>query len=44
MAISHPVPHWLEPIQEEIQSDLELQALVVRIQGKAVGHGNSRRA
>jgi hypothetical protein len=38
MAISHPVPHWLEPIQEEIQSNPELQALVIRIQaGEAVG-------
>jgi hypothetical protein len=32
MAISHPIPHWLEPIQNE------LQALVERIQeGEAVG-------
>jgi hypothetical protein len=38
MAISHPVPYWLEPIQEEIQSNPELQALVIRIQaGEAVG-------
>ncbi len=30
MAISHPIPQWLKPIQEEVRSDPELQALVVR--------------
>lgn len=38
MAISHPVSHWLEPIQDEIRSNPELQALVSRIQeGEAEG-------
>lgn len=37
MALSHPIPHWLEPIQDD-RSDQELPALVVRIQaGEAVG-------
>jgi hypothetical protein len=30
MAISHPIPQWLKPIQEEVRSDPKLQALVVR--------------
>jgi chorismate mutase len=38
MALSHPIPHWLEPIQDEVLSNPILQALVVRIQvGEAVG-------
>jgi hypothetical protein len=27
-AMSHPIPHWLEPIQEEVTSNPQLQELV----------------
>jgi hypothetical protein len=38
MTLSHPIPHWLEPIQDEVISNPKLQARVVRIQaGEAVG-------
>jgi len=37
-AISTPIPHWIEPIQEEILQEKELQDLVLKIQqGEALG-------
>jgi hypothetical protein len=32
MALSAPIPHWIEPIQQEIQHDPDLQALATCIQ------------
>jgi hypothetical protein len=38
MALSSPVPNWVEPIKEEISREKELQDLVARIQqGEAIG-------
>ena len=38
MAISHPILQWLDPIQEEVRNNSDLQALVLRIrEGEAVG-------
>jgi hypothetical protein len=37
-AISIPIPHWVEPIKEEVAQDTELQGLIKRIQqGEAIG-------
>jgi hypothetical protein len=37
-AMSHPIPHWLEPIQEEVTSNPQLQELVKKIEvNEAVG-------
>jgi hypothetical protein len=37
-AISHPIPHWLEPIQEEVATKPQLQELVRKIEeDEAVG-------
>jgi len=37
-AMSHPIPHWLEPIQEEVTSNPQLQELVKKIEAnEAVG-------
>jgi hypothetical protein len=35
-AISHPIPHWLEPIQEEVATKPQLQELVKKIEGDEV--------
>lgn len=41
LAPSSPIPHWVEPIKEEIAQDKELQDLVQRIQhGEAIGPWN----
>jgi hypothetical protein len=38
LALSYPLPHWLEPIRSETQAAPEAQALVNRIQeGEAIG-------
>jgi hypothetical protein len=38
MALSAPIPHWIEPIQQEVLHDPDLQALAARIQqNKEVG-------
>lgn len=38
LAFSSPIPHWDEPIKEEIANEEELQELIARIQqGEAIG-------
>ncbi len=32
MALSAPIPHWIEPIQQEVLHDPDLQASAARIQ------------